>query len=243
MTGLSRVKGAGVDLPPRGPSSTRRSVLEYLRPLRRGGGRRYSCPVQRGALRSPYRSRSSSRYRPPLLLRELLGEPLECAVLQDPNRSRFLPHDRGHVLRVESADNAEENDLRLVRREACDEVERRLGLARGQRLHLRIRGARSERLLERPEEGSPPRLAPAQVDQTPPRDRKQPTAKAGLVALETAEPRRRIEPDLRGQIVTVGRRLRTEVTQKPRLKLPVQRSNRPLGPRPRCRKHPLERLP
>src|ERR687892_1244970 len=161
MTGLSRVKGAGVDLPPRGPSSTRRSVLEYLRPLRRGGGRRYSCPVQRGALRSPYRSRSSSRYRPPLFLRELLSEPLECSVLQDPNRSRFLPHDRGHVLRVESADNAEENDLRLVRRQACDEDECRLGLARRQHLRLRVQGPALMRARERAEKRSPPRLLSA----------------------------------------------------------------------------------
>jgi hypothetical protein len=76
------------------------------------------------------------RYTSCQLGRQLLAQAPESAVLQDAHGSRRLSQDCRDVFDVEPSQNAEEDDLRLIGRQASQTTKRNLRLAR--REHLRF---------------------------------------------------------------------------------------------------------
>lgn len=159
-------------------------------------------------------------------------------MLEHAHGSRLLPHDLGHVGHFEPGKDTEQDHFCLARGKRGDARQRSLGLVRGNDGGFGVvePGSLAECIEAggRPAQTLPP---PPMIDQPPTGDREKPTPKRPFITPETVETRDRVEPCLRDEILAVIRILRAEVPQKPRVELPVESRECPLGPRPRRREH------
>jgi hypothetical protein len=144
-------------------------------------------------------------------------------MLRHPHRSRALPDDLRHLRHVEVAEDAQEEDLRLVEGELADDRGHRcVDADRGESGALRVVvGGAVVRLLEAGAgDGSP--VVAVQVDQSPPRDGEHERAERHHVALQARKRAGDVHPDLGGQVVRRPARPPPEVPEKARIEPSVE---------------------
>lgn len=143
------------------------------------------------------------------------SEPLEAAVNQHPNCALTSSHDLGDLADGEVAEHPEQHCFGLIGGERSDQGKGPIeGVGTlGARRHG-VGGA-VDRVLSLALEAVVSALGGADVvDAASGRDREQPPTERRLVALETSEAARHLEPHDRRQILRVGHALAPEVAQQ-----------------------------
>jgi hypothetical protein len=146
---------------------------------------------------------------------EMLGKALEGALLHHTDGARFPARDLGDLVGPETAHNPEEDYLGIGGRKSSEGGER--GIAG--RLWRPIRPRRVCNRLDRERNFKATGASAAEIDEPAVGNREKPSPESGLVALEPTQSSRRVDPDLRGEILGLRGRLRQQVTKEPRLEL------------------------
>jgi hypothetical protein len=158
---------------------------------------------------------------------DLLGESSETTVLEHAHRPGALAHDRCNLAHFDPADDAKQDDLGLVSREArTNQSYGGLGPHRVESSRSRVIVRGTVQGLGRHCDAGSPRLIASPVDETIPRDGEHPRPELPFVPVEVGEVSSGYEPGFGFDILRGYRIEPAQEAQQPWMQLPPQNGDR-----------------
>lgn len=149
-------------------------------------------------------------------------------MLEHPDSPRALSQNLAHAVGIEPHDDAQQNHLRLVSRQAQQMGQRSVKSESRLEAPIALRRVAFEQLGGH-RIGAPAASAPAGIDDASPADRERPTEEPVPISLEPAQARGDLEPDVRRDVLSPAPGNRDpQIAKEARMDVPPDSSHGPL---------------